>query len=109
MLHDGKIREFDSPYELIQNQSSLFRKMIDSLPENKAKFYRQTAQDKFENKPYKAPAFSPDDDVTRSGSSNQNVPVQKPLFLPAFQTNRINGVLNNFGHSSWQNSAMSNV
>ena len=37
--------------------------MLESLPKNKANFYKKIAKNKFENQPYSAPAESYDDDV----------------------------------------------
>ena len=78
--------------------------MLDSLPKNKANFYKKIAKNKFENQPYSAPAESYDDDVRAEAEDDAMLFVckqkQKSPFLPHFQTNRIHGVLNNLPPTS---------
>ena len=109
MLHDGKIREFDPPYLLLENPKSLFSKMVHSLPEPQAALFKRIARDKHEHAPYKAPPQSLGGDGLMmpqygggggvggaGGGGNKN-----KAFLPSFQNIRLNSVLHNFSSTNF--------
>ncbi|XP_013385464.1 multidrug resistance-associated protein 4 [Lingula anatina] len=93
VLETGRINEFDTPYELLQNQNGAFYKMSLESGED-FKTLLQIAQHKFENKPYRSPSL----ETILSTEVNMNfssAPVRSPNnFLPAFQTLRLTRTIN---------------
>ena len=90
MLHEGKVKEFDSAHSLLQNKNSLLSNVAHQLPANELAMLKRLAQDKHNNKPYVAPAHALGG--VEVGAINTHNPTK---FLPSFQSNRLSGVLTN--------------
>ena len=89
MLHEGKVKEFDSA-TLLQNKNGFLYNAAHQLPANELAMLKRLAQDKHDNKPYMAPAHALGG--VEVGAINTH---NTAKFLPSFHSNRLSGVLTN--------------
>ncbi len=50
MLEDGHAKEFDTPYNLLQEEDSLFSKFVDEAGPTTSQYLREAAKQKWEEK-----------------------------------------------------------